>query len=132
MDKLVSFNVAKLAKQKGVNLPCSHFYVLQFSSFKENRMPQKFNKDLSENQLQFVTISKTQPHLAGAMTQSKLAQWLRLEHGIHIFPSIYSNGMDYEFKVYRKGKHLISEGLGFSFDEAFDAGLLIALNEIKL
>jgi hypothetical protein len=132
MEQLVSYEVAKLMKEKEISIKCSHFFVLPYSNIKPNFIAQKFNKDLSENQFQFVTISKSQPHLAGAPTQSALAELLREEYGIHVFPSMYSNSNDYEFKIYIKGKNLITTGAGLSFKEAFEEGLLQALKLIKI
>jgi len=132
MEQLVGYEVAKLAKEKGISIKCSHYFIMPFSNFKPDFIAHKFNKDLSENQFQFVTIGKTQPHLAGAPTQSELSELLREEYGIHVFPSMYSNSNDYEFKIYQKGKHLITAGVGLSFKQSFEEGLLEALKLIKI
>lgn len=85
-DELVSFETAKLAKEKGFDEPCSHYYVLDFQNFKADGVLHKTglpNDYDSNNILQFVKRTN-QPHLSGAPTQSLLQRWLREEHEIFI------------------------------------------------
>lgn len=131
MDDLVNYEVSKLLKQKGVVIKCSHYYVLPFQNFVADFVPKKWSEEISSNELRFLTISKMQPHLGACPTQSLVAKVLREDFDIHVFPSIYSNSNDYEFKIYQKGKHLISAGVGLDFKSAFDLGLIEALKLIK-
>lgn len=77
-DQLVTFETAKLAKEKGLiqNLECNHTYCIGFNSVKEDKsiMPERKR-----------TSVKGQFHLALAPTQSLLQKWLREKHKIHAF-----------------------------------------------
>lgn len=78
VETLISFETAKLAKEKGLDLPHTHFYVLAFKSFKEDKVVKKNSlPDDSENFYQVVKNRKNQPHIAPAYSQSQLQKWLR-------------------------------------------------------
>lgn len=85
-EALISFETAKIAKEKSIELPHTHFYVLEFSTFKANKTVQRNSlpNDNSENFLQIVKNRKGQPHIAPAYSQSILQKWLREVHGIYV------------------------------------------------
>lgn len=132
MDTLVKYDVAKLAKEKGFNEKCSHYFILPYKMFKPDFIAHKWNKDLSENQFQFVTVGRSQPHLAGAPTQTQLAKWLREEHGIFVYPYLFMYPNDFEYKVSKRYQDVIVGGFNATFEEAFEEGLLVGLRQIKI
>lgn len=86
MGQHISFETAKLAKEKGLDLPHTHYYVYPFMNFKadgklnKNLMPEDYNN----NMFQVVNGRKGQPHIAPAYTQSQLKTYLRDIHNIGV------------------------------------------------
>lgn len=84
-DELVSFEVAKLAKEKGFNEKCSHYYIHKFGNSeylkRDHGKLKFFTGSLDENDMKnymcFRNSSKGQPHIIIAPTQSLLQKWLR-------------------------------------------------------
>jgi len=84
-EALISFETAKLAKEKGFNEESTHVYTIGFNSIKEDKEPRPFgNYENNPKLLQPVCLSKSQPHLALAPTQSLLQKWLREHHDIYV------------------------------------------------
>ena len=84
-ETLITFEIAKLAKEKGFNEPSTHIYTLGFGGIKEDKIIRKFgNYEDNDKLLQPVILSKGQLHIALAPTQSLLQKWLREKHKIHI------------------------------------------------
>ena len=83
----ISLETAKLAKIVGFDNRTSHYYVLEFGSFKESNKLEKWSgfDNESERCLYFRKIGCFQPHLALAPTQSELQKWLRDNYEINIF-----------------------------------------------
>src|SRR6188768_2065903 len=88
-DQKISFETAKLAKEKGIDLPHTHYYVYPFRSFKATgELKQNLtNDDYNHNLLQVVRTRKMAPHIAPAYTQSLLQKYLIEEHEIIVFAS---------------------------------------------
>src|SRR6478736_2884793 len=84
-EQKISFETAKLAKEKGIDLPHTHYYVYPFRSFKAtgDLKINATNDDYNHNLLQVVNTRKMQPHMAPAYNQPFLQKWLREEHKIH-------------------------------------------------
>jgi len=86
MEQYISFETAKLAKEKSLDLPHTHYYVYPFMNFKadgqlnKNLMPEDYN----DNMFQIVKNRKGQPHIAPAYTQAFLQQYLREIHNIRL------------------------------------------------
>lgn len=76
-DQIISFETAKLARQKGIDqgLICSYIYCIGFKSIRADRTPIYVTRRHSV-QGQF--------HLALAPTQSLLRKYLREKHNLHI------------------------------------------------
>jgi len=86
MDKHITFELAKLLKEKGFNEKCSHYYIDNFMNFKhDNRLYKTALPSSIENEniLQFVERSK-QPHLCTAPTISQVLDWFYKTHSIWI------------------------------------------------
>ena len=78
-EQLISFNTAKLAKEKGFDIPCENFYVeyidddVDLFNYEEQRG--SGYAELYRNNTEFKF---------SAPTQSLLQKWLREVHNIHI------------------------------------------------
>lgn len=142
MEALINFETAKLAKEKGIELLHTHFYVLEFSTFKANKTPQRNSlpNDNSENFLQIVKNRKGQPHIAPAYTQSVLQKHIREEKGISVDvytalkeKNIFQYGCDMmalfnisdEWQTYNMNKFFDT------YEKALEAGLHKALQFIN-
>ena len=87
-EQRISFETAKLAKEKGFNEKSNHLYCIGYASLKEDKQL-KTNYVYDDNGTimgtTLRTVDKSQPHLALAPTQSLLQKWLREKHGLQIF-----------------------------------------------
>jgi hypothetical protein len=83
-EVLVEFKTARIAKKIGFNVKTTHYYVLNHSTFKADKISKQFRTPIEDNLniLQLCDLSKGQPHLALAPTQSLLQKWLREEKNI--------------------------------------------------
>ena len=117
-EQLISFETAKLAKEKGFILPCHYWY-----NFK-GLLCGRFEREHHPANGNFPSYS--------APTQSLLQKWLREIHGIHIaiLPKMLpSNQVTYySFKGKLKKNF---ENLYNTYEEALEVGLLEALKLIK-
>ena len=136
-DQLVSFKVAKLAKEKGFDIPVLNCY-------NENGELGDVESLCFVNYNQFKNVDGSNTNMYSAPTQSLLQKWLRDKHKIHIFvipcePSSYSKYKDLSvvwiYDIYKpllveyghsnKGDNLLS------YEQALDEGLYEALTLIK-
>jgi hypothetical protein len=128
-DQLITFETAKLAKEKGFDLVVKSWYLgehkftnhagLEHLYGNHNRLPKRYS----------------------APTQSLVQRWLREKHNIHIdmtyIPS-YSNSLDmpgfYEAYVFGEllGKGDDVQLDGKTYEDALEKGLQEALKLIKL
>jgi hypothetical protein len=143
-DEIVSFKVAKLAKEKGFDEKCEYRYINSvFGHFKEhNGELGVFDcTDDDGNLIGFYKRrnSKGQPHLVIAPTQSLLQRWLREEKKLHIsIDSLCDNDKDlsnfywmYDIKN-NSTFFLEKSGINFkTYEEALEQALEEALKLIK-
>lgn len=134
MDQLVKYDTAHLAKEKGFKGRCSHYYKLDFSTWSKSdgiaikhSCPTEYN---SEYFLNFCIVTKSQPHLASAPTQTTLAKWLRDVHNIHVFQTmdkstLYVPTVWYNFEIFE------SKDSFPLFEQALEEGIKMGLNLIK-
>lgn len=137
-ETLISFETAKLAKEKGFDEKCPNYYVRKWGNSFVNMHGKLLQRNVKDDQGEIIGFykasnSKGQPHLITAPTQSLLLKWLREVHNIHI--TIYSKSHEsWMYRVTFKGQSL-DEGLyGEDFEnyeEALEDGLLEALKLIK-
>ena len=120
-EQLISFETAKLAKEKGFNEYCEYFYCdgsqnLEKSKEKVNRNS-NFDKPCT------------------AATQSLLQKWLREVHDIHVetFKQMGINSTDvfYVSVIQLHNKKKDSSIPSRKYEEALEAGLQEALKLIK-
>lgn len=123
-EQLVSFEVARLAKEKGFNEGCRFYYDLDFqeSTFHNDYESLK-NSEIVDG------YGKFKWKMISAPTQSLLQKWLRDVHNIHI--SIKNISGFYWLEVSTQGKEVTPLNTKFyTYEEALEAGLLEALKLI--
>ena len=140
----ILLETAKLAKEKGFNEPSTHFYVVNFSSFKEDGKLKKWGED---NFFQVQRLSKGQPHLALAPTQSELQKWIREVLEINVESNYLPNADKYSAiyvpkslpkpntfnntKEYLDSRSKFYSNINFdTYEEALEEGLIKALKFI--
>lgn len=116
-DELVGIEVARLAKEKGFNIP----QVKGYYTHGDTQLVLWVDSEDYNNQKDF---------LGYAPTQSLLQRWLREVHNIHIEASL-SWGLKYFFKVYQgiADKYTTEDSL--SYEEGLETALQEALKLIK-
>lgn len=141
-DQLISFETARLAREKGFNIPCKAKINCSHYHFVENNIIPK-NIGTSENEM-FAPVKnwnnleepdhyRQQIILKGLNTslptQSLLQRWLREIHSINFF--VYLKGD--EGWIYSFSYHIsdFSKEIYKSYEEALEQGLLKALKLIK-
>lgn len=126
-DQLISFETAKLAKEKGFNIPIQHTV---------NGLNQLY--DIDNNEITLVTnvIDNWNKFdtVCSAPTQSLLQKWLREVHNISLFINCVGVGKNvYYYGVYyiNNGEEDYVEQEGqFNYEEALEKGLQEALKLI--
>jgi len=124
-EQLISFKIAKLAKEKGFKLP-----------YPTACYTEEAELYISENLLSERITGKPKPkNIYIAPTQSLLQKWLREKHNIDIIiePNQDSDGNKYY--CWRGRKNMSSSTIGNvadHYEEALEKGLIEALKLIKL
>lgn len=130
-EKLISFDTAKLAKEKGFDeVWCNYMYCIGYNTMEP---------DYDVIECDWRNNVKGQFHLALAPTQSLLQKWLREKHNIHVtihnIDSRILNGeymfiINYDF-IMSFDKNLKPKQLFETYEEALEEGLMAGLNLIK-
>lgn len=135
-ENIVTFQVAKLAKEKGFNWKVRYSYGHKINPHiaypkEDYSIPSDFNSP---------NMGRNWSHLYSAPTQSLLQKWLREVHDIHIYINIDSYKPD-KPKFFANVKSLNSRNMGerlldgFSLfdreEQALEEGLQEALKLIK-
>jgi hypothetical protein len=117
-EQLISFETAKLAKEKGFNVACNTGY-----------HPDDGNL-LSGNMWKSILRYKSDRHTY-APTQSLLQKWLRDVHDVHIeIPSLSLSEKSFDYIVINSERKRLFESSVYSYDtyeEALEAALIKAL-----
>ena len=112
-DELVTYEVAKLAKEKGFD-GCS-FYV-----YNNEKILLGVKGVVNWHKVEFV-----------APTQSLLQRWLREEKGLHITVPFDGNGFWWEIKNLENGVYEFGEALGFdTYELALEDALKYTLENL--
>ena len=116
-EKLISFETAGLAKEKGFDEPCRWHYTQN----SPKREPQLFSSEFEPESLNTWNGRYSTP------TQSLLQKWIRETHNLDIIVS--SNLIGYGYLIYRRypPKNILNKTLFQYYEEALEAGLLEAL-----
>jgi len=130
-EQIVSFETAKLAKEKGFNEAVREVYDIYSGTLEEEKRLNKFNGE---------------DFLVSAPTQSLLHKWLREEHNIwiNIIPEPYSHGSEICMSILYVGmeKRVLPSGDTMEdstfvryckkkYEEALEDGLRTALKLIE-
>lgn len=126
-EQLISFETAKLAKEKHIELPSKYYYCIGYANLKPS-------KKLKETE-HICVRGKGQPHIANAPTQSLLQKWLREKHCIYAVAN--------PFRIKNKNKTVFVENVlkdnsytkcwskkYNTYEEALEVGLQEALKLI--
>lgn len=129
-EQLISFETAKLAKEKGFNIVCRYYY--------DSDNPLSSSIEIKEHGL--LRLGKLGEEYANykyypineAPTQSLLQKWLREKHKIHI--TIFSSSQEsWMFRI-TKPNQMLTEGIYgedfITYEEALEVGLQEALKLI--
>ncbi len=157
-EKLIKFETAKLAQEKGFNIPCSIVFDLQNNNEVIDFREQEALNFIKDCETGFRTKAlnyfkedynrkddnKDFGYFITRPTQSLLQKWLREVHNIHIQIEINSNE-EYRvtvFQIIKKfkdtfnraefNKNQFSQHKFKSYEEALEVGLLEALKLIKI
>lgn len=139
-DTLITFETAKLAKEKGFKEIC-------FAAFHRNNrsdgwfetgiisQSEYFKFPLMNNGDKIAVLQKDYIHTILRPTQSLLAKWLREKYNIHITSQIgnldFINTYHYEIRYIYKNKFACKVNGNFkTYEEAYEKGLQEALKLI--
>ena len=120
-DALITFETAKLAKEKEFDIKTTHYYLVD-----EKKHILNISKEYSIEGLNW-NVRSTR---ISAPTQSLLAKWLREKHNIHLiaYKNINIDGYDW---CYITTDGITNINSYKTYEEALEAGLQEALKLIK-
>jgi hypothetical protein len=128
-EQLITFETAKLAKEKGFNIPTKKAYKeykgVQFKTVNEFKVKKYNHNNLNGNCLNI-----------SAPTQSLLQKWLREVHRVnnsYIIPDGHGNYVPWKGLLTMDNLYLFHRELKFkTYEEALEEGLIEALKLIKI
>ena len=94
-DTLISFETAKLAKEKGFNIECGNYYRVWYKEA-QLHLGSMYSNDLKED-------NPPNEYFYLAPTLSLAQKWLREVYNIHIVISVdfYKDGINYLWQVFK-------------------------------
>jgi len=131
-EELITFETAKLAKEKGFNIPCENFYI----EYLDDDVVDLYNYEEQRGSGFAELYRNNKEFKFSAPTQSLLQRWLRESHNIEVFitPTHLSYNNDKSYKVeieYFNGKiHCFKYDSFKEYEEALEIGLQEALKLI--
>lgn len=138
-EKLIDFDTAVLAKEKGFDTPTFKFYYLNDKKgwHKKGDLDEGFdhevwgnNTNLNWNSLNILPF-KPFSSCVSAPTQSLLQKWLREIHFILVEPIYNTNYNYFDLVIFNGSSHLSHHFKAFnSYEEALEEGLQKALKLI--
>lgn len=150
-EQLITFDTAKLAKEKVFDLGVNQSYIIYKESYKYDDDPNhresynvgdiEINTHYHVNNCKGIDLSNELYEAYSAPTQSLLQKWLREVHAIHIQIQVLGQFVNGKNKFYSQviefGENkwiskLISEKTKFTYEEALEIGLQESLKLIKL
>lgn len=136
-DELITFETAKLAKEKGFDIeePCVAFYTNPRSKmFGIDEHLRYYNIKNTPRKLYYIgeSVALNYHNVLFAPTQSLLQKWLREVHNIHVWciPHINSS-MYYGVKCWLSNSNTVQIDAFKTYEEALEEGLQEALKLIK-
>ena len=129
-EDLISFETAKLAKEKKFNIPCENFYI----EYIDDDVADLFNYEEQRGSGYAELYRNNQEFKYSASTQSLLQKWLREVHNIYVYiipDRCWSYGLVYDVTV-NEHKDKKCEMSSFeSYEKALQEGLQEALKLIN-
>ena len=126
-EELITFETAKLAKEKKFNIPCENFYI----EYIDDDVADLFNYEEQRGSGYAELYRNNQEFKYSASTQSLLQKWLREVHDIHI--EIHNLSIKWWFNLKEIDSNnsamFISDNYD-SYEEALEIGLQEALKLI--
>ena len=128
-ETIVSFQVAKLAKEKGFNIPTIQYYTPKgYCTESADYMTERYaESNWNDGQGSYPT--KAEDVSCSAPTQSLLQKWIREVHNIHI--TIFSQSQEsWMYRITKKSQKLEDGLYGedfYTYEEALEEGLYQAL-----
>ena len=120
-EEIVTYEVAKLAKEKGFNVPTS--------TVKVEKIEGTEKEVWDEDECRYITQWETRA--VRIPTQSLLQRWLREEKGLHITVPFDNNEFWWQIKNLANGDSEYGEALGFdTYELALEDGLKYALENL--
>ena len=141
-EQLISFDTAKLAKEKKFNIPCENFYI----EYIDDDVADLFNYEEQRGSGYAELYRNNQEFKYSAPTQSLLQKWLREVHKIIVTSKPYQDDVsnetdeDIEFQTLWENEivnvkdsyNTFSDNtFHHSYEEALEIGLYQALKLIK-
>ena len=129
-DTRVTFETAKLAKEKGFDIPTIQYYTIKgYCTESEGYMTERYAESNWNNGMGSYP-TRTEEVSCSAPTQSLLAKWLREKHNIHLiaYKNINIDGYDW---CYITTDGITNINSYKTYEEALEAGLQEALKLIK-
>ena len=126
-DKLIEFKTAKLAKEVGFDYQTYYFF---------NGEKLEFDPNITDFNLNYWEV-EDMPEFISAPTQTLLQSWIRITHGIAVFPTLDSE-LNWIYKIVSLKPCSIFEGTivsehsyGSEYETCLEEGLFEALLMIK-
>ena len=132
-EEVISFETAKLAKEKGFDWKCLHFYCINSTcNHIDTPYEYSFRVNANFNSEDNFGYGKTW----SAPTLAFLQQWLREKHKIDVLPTMSRNSRTYGYRIFciEDGKtieyvHIYEKHE--TYEQALEQGLIEGLNLIK-
>lgn len=147
-EELISFETAKLAKEKGYNVDCKDYWTteygnkpiitngIEYESERDCHFDWNLNNEYSKK-IQAPYPNRYHESQCSAPTQSLLQKWLREVHNIEIWATPYLDDEKIEYNHAIVNRNVDVYDLLYSaeeyktYEEALEAGLQEALKLIK-
>ena len=143
-EQLISFETAKLAKEKGLKINTKFNYYnipsymeMQYGSGKYH--DDELGETLIEEKIGYLSEYKPNEYVSevfSAPTQSLLQKWLRDKHNLHIGIQLNQFGYGFMYSIIdiinAQAIVYLQGGVNFkyTYEQALEAGLLQALNQV--
>ena len=125
-ESLITFDTAKLAKEKGFDVECETYWANYYTGEPRNKL-KLLKRSLCESTISFMEWQ--------APTQSLLQKWLREKHDLHILIGLGMTGLPkYDVSLFNSKKihNFIREDNDYTYEQALEKGLQEALKLIKI
>ena len=134
-EQLVSFETAKLAKEKGFNESCIHGYLNKDGSLMNDDDHFDYNSCYDDHSvmkhLLFKNSEVINDYSTTAPTQSLLQKWLREVHNLIVIIDWGPLSEKYSYAIYHNGKYCDGEYVNAMYEDALEEGLVEALKLIQ-